>query len=98
METITITRRDSGFRNIAPTYLIGAQDALDQGEDETAVGYLYHEPARYVLPEGYRIVRNVLGGPVLADSTGLPCSLVDAGDSRSGWVGPSIDGLVLRLA
>lgn len=92
MTTITITRRDSGFRNVPPTYLIGAQDALDQNEDEASVGYLYHEPAEYVLPEGYRIVRNVLGEPVVADATDWPCTLVDAGDSESGWLGPSLDG------
>ena len=94
---ITITRRNSGFQNVPPDYFIGSVDAQDRGEDEASVGHLYHKPVEYALPAGYTLDTDYAEDPFIKGPDGRACRVVDGGDSRRGWTGPTIDGhIVLR--
>lgn len=82
MQTITITRIDSGFRNLPPTYLIG-----DHFDGSNA---LQHEPVEYVLPEGYTISEDYAGNFCVLDARGQHAAIADAG-SHGKWIGPSVE-------
>lgn len=83
MTTILITRIDSGYANVPPTYLIG--DHCD-GSDA-----LQHEAVEYVLPEGYTIGQDYDGAPIVADPDGRYSPIVDAVLMGHHWCGPSVD-------
>lgn len=65
MQTVTLTRQFSGFRNVPDTWIVGAND-----EKACMI-------RSYYLPYGYNVGEHPLSGdPVIVDPTGTICDIV----------------------
>ena len=83
MTTATITRIDSGFANVRPTYLIG--------DHYTGADALELEPVEYQLPEGYTMGQDYAGAPIVLDPDGRHAPITVAYAGRNQEPRPSVD-------
>jgi len=65
MQTITLTRQFSGFKNLPDTWIVGANDEKPCTIKE------------YELPDGYKTVKHsVSGDTVIVDPAGAVCEII----------------------